>query len=251
MPRPLPRLSVVTGTYNRLDMLRQMIGSLRQQRFAGAFEIVVVDGGSTDGSREWLVAQSDIVTVLEHNRDPAGKMRFGWPICYSRGLGAASAPLVCMLNDDVELEPDCLELGTQMAEQDPVAGGVAFYFHDACDPKGHRVGHTFGGRLFINYGIYRRDLWLQLGGFDGKQYRFYHADGDMSLRCWEAGRPIRMATQCRLSHFPDYDDPQRVANCAESKQASDWDTYASNWERIKRSPEDKGYWQYLSGEVTP
>ncbi|MHC4513538.1 MAG: glycosyltransferase family 2 protein [Planctomycetota bacterium] len=244
-----PRLSVVTGTYNRLSMLQAMVASVREQCFAGELEVVVVDGGSTDGSKEWLLRQPDIVTVFEHNRDQQGRMKFGWPVCYNRGFGAAASDFVCMLNDDLLVEPNCLENGVRRLEQDPVAGGVAFYFHDANDPKGHRVGHAFGGRLFVNYGIYRRELWHQLGGLDGNTYRFYHADTDFSLRCWELRRPILAAPDCRIRHFPDYDDPQRKANCEAARAAGDWETYVRSWSHLKRSPKDNGYWQYLDGRV--
>jgi glycosyltransferase involved in cell wall biosynthesis len=32
------------------------------------FEIIVVDGGSEDGTLEWLIRQKDIITIVQHNR---------------------------------------------------------------------------------------------------------------------------------------------------------------------------------------
>lgn len=244
-----PRLSVVTGTYNRLDMLKRFVDSVRAQRFDGELELVIVDGGSSDGSREWLVEQSDVLAVLEHNRNPDGSIRFGWPVCYNRAFGAAASDLICMLNDDLVIEPDCLERGTQIMERDSVCGGVAFWFHDECDPKGYRIGYTVGGKLFVNYGIYRAELWRQVGGFDGDTYRFYHADGDFALKLWELGRPILVAKDCRVRHFPNYEDPQRKANVQASQEAGDWQHYIDSWKHLWRQPNDNGFWQYLSGEV--
>ena len=244
-----PRLSVVTGTYNRFDMLRRYIDSVREQRFTGELEIVVVDGGSTDGSRAWLLEQDDVVTVLEHNRRADGSARFGWPVCYNRAFGSAAADLICMLNDDLILEPDCLEIGTERMEQDESCGGIAFFFHDEGDPKGHRIGYAMGGKLFINYGIYRADLWRELHGFDGDNYRFYHADTDFSLKLWQRRRPILAEQRCRVRHFPDYQDQVRLANAEAARNAGDWERYSATWQHLRRDANDNGYWQYLSGEV--
>ena len=44
---------VVTGTYNRLTMLQRMIASARKSAGTLPTELIVVDGGSTDGTLEW------------------------------------------------------------------------------------------------------------------------------------------------------------------------------------------------------
>src|SRR5687767_6498686 len=55
-----PLISIVTGTYNRLDSLQRMIKSVRSQMPRHiAYELVIVDGGSTDGTLAWCEAQAD------------------------------------------------------------------------------------------------------------------------------------------------------------------------------------------------
>lgn len=53
-----PLFSIVTITYQNLDGLRATVESVRSQSFRD-FEHIVVDGGSTDGSAEWLAANVD------------------------------------------------------------------------------------------------------------------------------------------------------------------------------------------------
>ena len=67
-----PAVSVVLGTYNRLPFLRATIASVRASRIAVPFEIIVIDGGSSDGTMEWLVRQRDIITIVQHNREVVG-----------------------------------------------------------------------------------------------------------------------------------------------------------------------------------
>lgn len=55
-------VSVIIPTYNRLDVLQRALESVRQQSYA-PYEIIVVDDGSTDGTKNWLedVGKPDIV----------------------------------------------------------------------------------------------------------------------------------------------------------------------------------------------
>ena len=47
-------ISIIIPTYNRKNELEDLLPSLRQQVCSIAFEVIVVDDGSTDGTREWL-----------------------------------------------------------------------------------------------------------------------------------------------------------------------------------------------------
>lgn len=58
-------LSIVFGTYNRLQYLRDTVAFARASAAPLSVEFVVADGGSTDGTVQWLKAQSDVV-YIEH-----------------------------------------------------------------------------------------------------------------------------------------------------------------------------------------
>lgn len=53
-----PIVSIVVPTFNRLDRLRICIDNIRRN-VAISYEVIVVDGGSTDGARAWPAGQSD------------------------------------------------------------------------------------------------------------------------------------------------------------------------------------------------
>ncbi|MGH9442214.1 MAG: glycosyltransferase family 2 protein [Thermoanaerobaculia bacterium] len=101
-----PELSVVVPTFNRKDtVLRVLEGLQRQTLPAAAFEVLVVDDGSRDGSAEALKRCSpkfDFSVTKQENSGPAGAR--------NRGIRAARGPIVVFLGDDTVPEPDFLEV---------------------------------------------------------------------------------------------------------------------------------------------
>ena len=61
-------ISVVIATYQRRNLLQKTIRSVRSNHIKLPFEIIVIDGGSDDGTLEWLIRQKDIMTIVQHNR---------------------------------------------------------------------------------------------------------------------------------------------------------------------------------------
>ena len=60
-------LSVVMGSKNRKNLLKATINSIRTNGFNGNIEIIVVDGGSNDGTCDWLAKQTDVFTIVQPN----------------------------------------------------------------------------------------------------------------------------------------------------------------------------------------
>ena len=89
-----PRVSIVTPTYNRADLLRQTIDSVRAQSFAD-FELLVLDDGSTDGTRELVLGYHDprlIYCARPHTRH-LSKLR-------NDGIRQARGQYVALLDSD-------------------------------------------------------------------------------------------------------------------------------------------------------
>ena len=64
-------VGIVVVTYNRLQLLKEVIESLRKQAFQD-FQIIVVNNGSTDETSQWLLDQKDIYTITQKNLGGAG-----------------------------------------------------------------------------------------------------------------------------------------------------------------------------------
>jgi len=103
------KIIAVVVTYNRLALLQRNIDCLRlQQQLSG---ILVVNNGSTDGTGEWLSAQSDLTVVTQENVGGSGGFYTGIDCAYKQG-----ADWIWCMDDDVFPRPDCLAQLLQHAD---------------------------------------------------------------------------------------------------------------------------------------
>src|SRR5439155_15039977 len=165
-----PDVSVVIGTYNRLRFLRATLESVREELAGVPHEIIVIDGGSDDGTIAWLTHQKDVITVVQHNRGIwRGRPieRRSWGYFMNLGFKAASARMVCMLSDDCLVVPGAIRAGLRTFEkrskEGERVGAVAFYWRGLPVDRNYRVGVAFGERLFVNHGLFLRSALEDVG----------------------------------------------------------------------------------------
>jgi glycosyltransferase involved in cell wall biosynthesis len=232
-----PSVSVVLGSFNRCDFLKLTIGSIRKELAGHDAEIVVVDGSSTDGSLQWLLRQKDIITIVQHNHgiwNGAKLTRRSWGYFMNLGFRAASGDYICMLSDDCLLVPGAIRNGLIAAQRSIAAGtkvgGVAFYWRNWPEQNDYWVGLTFLGRMFVNHGLYRKCALEAVGFADEETYSFYHADGDLGLKMWDAGYVCIDSPESYVEHYSHANLQVRTSNLVRQKE--DWDKYTSKWQQI-------------------
>jgi GT2 family glycosyltransferase len=218
----------VIGTYNRLRYLEATLESVRDELSNTPHEIIVVDGGSDDGTIRWLTAQKDVVSIVQHNRGTwRGKEieRRSWGYFMNLAFKAAQGRYVCMLSDDCLVIPGAITNGLKLDA--PV---VAFYWRDFPVDSSYKVGVTFGERLFVNHGLYLRAALEEVGFIDEESFAFYHADGDLALRLADAGYPCVAAEDSYVEHYADANPAVRATNLG--RQRADWQTYSARWAKL-------------------
>ncbi len=92
----------VVVTYNRLQLLQECIDSIRIQS-RRPDEVLVVNNGSTDGTKEWLDSQDDLKVIHQENLGGAGGFHNGMKYAIQSG-----ADFVWIMDDDVIVKPDAL-----------------------------------------------------------------------------------------------------------------------------------------------
>ncbi|MFT3830888.1 MAG: glycosyltransferase family 2 protein [Opitutaceae bacterium] len=210
------KVSFIIPLYNRLDLTQPCLESLQQTIPRGLdHEIVLVDDGSTDGTREWIATLDAPFRVVlnESNRGYAGTN--------NRGALAATGDILALLNSDLILTRGWLEpmlrlvrrprVGIVGNVQRRVADGVldhaGILFNEKCKPahddrrfwllaprRHRRVPAVTAACLLI-----RRDLFFHLGGFD-EAFRNGCEDIDLCFRARRLGYSVHVALRSRIGH---------------------------------------------------
>lgn len=114
----MKRVAVIIVTYNRLNLLKEEVESIRKQSFID-FGIIVVNNGSTDDTLEWLNQQSDITTITQDNQGCTGGMFTGIKYAVEHDY-----ELCWVMDDDVEYRED--SLAELVRSYDLLNGNIGF-----------------------------------------------------------------------------------------------------------------------------
>ena len=99
----MEKITAVVVTYNRLNLLKLAIKKLKLQT-RKLDNIIVVNNGSTDGTKEWLEEQDDLDIVHQENVGGSGGFYRGIQYAYGKGFD-----WIWCMDDDVYPEETCLE----------------------------------------------------------------------------------------------------------------------------------------------
>lgn len=112
------KIIAVVVTYNRLELLQRVVESLRNQS-CRLDKILIVNNGSTDGTKEWLDGQSGLTVIHQENVGGSGG--------FFRGIQEASkedCDWIWCMDDDVFPREKCLETLLTVAEKQENVGIV-------------------------------------------------------------------------------------------------------------------------------
>ena len=127
--RTLPVVSIVINNYNYGRFISQAIDSALNQTYSNT-EVVVVDDGSTDNSREIIASYGDrIIPILKDNG--------GHGSTFNAGLAASRGEIIIFLDSDDYLFPDTVE--RVVVAWKPGVVKVQYRL-DIVDTSGNRIG---------------------------------------------------------------------------------------------------------------
>ncbi len=214
---PALRVSFVVPLFQCLPLTQAMLASLRATLPpALPHEIILVDDGSTDGTREWLSTLADpAIRVVLNERN------LGYAGANNRGAALARGEFLALLNNDLVLAPGWLEpmlalfahsglnAGLVGNVQYAVATGAldhaGIFFDEHAKPAHlrtlpattspyHEVPAVTGACTVI-----RRAVFQQLGGFD-EAYHNSGEDVDLCLRLRRHGLRQYVALTSTVRH---------------------------------------------------
>ncbi|PJF28450.1 MAG: glycosyltransferase family 2 protein [Phototrophicales bacterium] len=198
-----PKVSIITVGYNSLEDLKRCLPSFMAQQYPN-FEIVVVDNASKDGTASYLSAHFPSVRLYRAERNLGFSGGNNW------AASEAEGEYLAFINPDTTVKPDCLYWLVETLQDRSV--GIAtpkilmMSQPDRINTCGNDVHYTGYGylrgwsqsadsmntpeRVFSVSGaafLIRKDLFLQLGGFDENFAPAYVEDTDLSWRAMMCG----------------------------------------------------------------
>lgn len=109
--------SIVILTHNQLVHTQLCIQSIRDYTSDVDYEIIVIDNASTDGTREWLHAQPDL--IVQENL-----INVGFPAGCNQGIQLATRNNILLLNNDTVVTSKWLKRMTEVLYEDEFTGAV-------------------------------------------------------------------------------------------------------------------------------
>ncbi|MEI4233976.1 glycosyltransferase family 2 protein [Roseovarius sp. D22-M7] len=229
-PPPAPEFSVIVVSYNTRDMTLACLASVYAQT-TGAFEVVVVDNASIDGSAEAIAAQFPQARLI------AESVNHGFAAAHHVAVPQCRAPWLVLLNPDTEVLDGALDKLMAFRRRRPEAGiwGGRTVFADGrlnpascwrrqtpwslfCRAAGLAVifprseffnSETYGGwprdsvrEVDIVTGclfLISRESWDRLGGFD-PVFVMYGEEADLCLRARRIGLRPAITPEATIVH---------------------------------------------------
>lgn len=188
-------VSVVICVLDEERRIGRQLAALDAQVDAPAFEVIVVDNGSTDGTvavvQEWIRSSPHAAAnlqIVDASSTP------GIPAARNAGARAAEGRVLAYCDADDEVQPGWVAAIAHGLQGTSLVGGrlIAFESDGTCR------GDLYGGLVETSYlphigcanAAVDRRTFLEVGGFDESLPRYGFEDVDLSWRMQEAGHQI-------------------------------------------------------------
>ncbi|MCL1950190.1 MAG: glycosyltransferase family 2 protein [Turicibacter sp.] len=210
------KVSIVILCHNQLAYTQECLDSIRRYT-PQAYELIIIDNASTDGTVAWLEAQPDVVLIKN-------KENLGFPKGCNQGIEKATGAYILLLNNDVVVTENWLGNLLAALNSSPKIGAVGPITNSASYETQIPTGY---GTNMAKMQLFARlnnksqpDKWeerLKLIGFcllikkralnkagtwlDERFTPGNFEDDDISLRLLEKGYKLLLCRDCFIHHY--------------------------------------------------
>ena len=204
-PGTRPGVSFVIPVHNGAAWLDLVLTAIHAAPYGGPSEIIAIDDGSTDNSREVLMRHVAVGRLTLLNGE-----RRGAAAAMNLGIRAAAHPLIAQVDQDVVIHPEWLDRLVEALDDKTVAAAQGHYL--AAPEAGpwprvmgldlkqryRRLGR-FTNHVCTGNSVYRAAALRDIGGFD--ETLGYGYDNDVSYRLAAAGYRLAFRRDATSTHF--------------------------------------------------
>jgi glycosyltransferase involved in cell wall biosynthesis len=194
------RVVVIVPVLNGARTIAATLASLDSQTLdPAAYEVVVVDDGSSDGTPELVRA---FAANARARIDVIQRPHAGPAAARNAGLDATASEFVAFTDADVEVAPGWLSRALARLDAEPVLAAI----EGRTIPKGtpgtltHQMRNETGGLYMTCNIVYRRTVIETVGGFDERFRTAFLEDSDLAFRVLENGDAIRFDPEVLAYH---------------------------------------------------
>jgi len=198
-----PSLSVVIAARNEADRIGGCLDALAAC-LPPPLEVLVVDDGSQDGTAAIAILRGAIVLRAPRSQGPAA----------ARNMGAivARGSIVLFTDADVRLHPDATARVLSALQEPGLDAVIGSYDDEPGDPgfvsqyrnllhhHVHQCGNERASTFWTGCGAVRRELFLELGGFNEGYGKACIEDIEFGSRMVAAGHRIRLSRTLLATH---------------------------------------------------
>lgn len=193
-----PTVSIVVPMLNERARIPACLAGLEAQTHPlDRLEVLVVDGGSSDGSLELVEELQKTRPWLRLVANPDRRAS----AAFNRGVEAASGDVIVLLSSHGEVGPDFVELSVRALAETRAGGVGGILRHSGDDPDGTAIGLAMTSPIgmaspfryattrrtvdTIGHPAYRRDVLVEVGPFDESLER--NSDYELNHRIRQLG----------------------------------------------------------------
>lgn len=192
------KISLVTLSFNQANYLKEAMDSVLGQAYP-ELEYIVIDPGSTDGSREIIKSYGDFIKHIIFEPD------LGAADGLNKGFSKASGEIFGFLNADDLLLPDALKVVAGFFAENPECD-IVFGDGYVIDGSGQRTRHYKARGFSVDRYFYGGARWLQQSTFFRARTFARSPKFNVSNRtCWDGELFVTMVSQGARVGYIDAD----------------------------------------------
>jgi len=244
-----PEVSIIIPVYNQWNYTYSCLDSIQTNTEGINYEIIVADDVSNDET-------INIKNYIENIKVVRNKENKGFLLNCNNAAKHAKGKYILLLNNDTNVQKDCLKYLVDLIESDSSIGMVGSKFVYADGRLQEAGGIIWNDASGWNYGrlddpekseynyikevdyisgagiMIRSDIWKKIGGFDERYAPAYYEDSDLAFEVRKHGYMVVFQPKSIIVHFEGISNGTDTGSGIKSYQVKNKEKFIEKWKVV-------------------